>query len=137
MVEWSDGVRTGKISQTLVWKALNHAIVKLVEHPPVAMCFTKEQCASMMAPVLKEALQRVGVQRNMPGVPVHDPNAAQGMGLGDIGIAQFMEHLDELMMHGVRETLTGKMMGACIGCLKLATGTFAPIWELKTELWIS
>ena len=123
------------MNQELAWKALNRTTIKLVECPLVAMCFTTEQCTSVMAPALKEALKKTGAQRNTPRDLLCGPRPAQGMGLRNAKMTQFTEHVDQLLIHGMRTTLMGVMLGACAEGMELALGSSRLVWELEEEKW--
>ena len=77
----------------------------------------------------------MGVQRNMPRDLLCGPRPAQGMGLRNIRMAQFMEHVDQLMIYGMRTTSSGMMLGACTEGLELALGLSRPMWELEVGPW--
>ena len=134
-VMWADKVRTGKLSRALVWKALNHTILKSVEYPLASTCFTENQCTRIMAPALLSALPHSGIQGRLPRDLVYGPLEGQGLGLKNIRVTQLIEHLDQLMRHASRDTVTGRLLANCSEGIQLSLGSAVPLWRLSYPLW--
>ena len=68
---------------------------------------------------IKRSAWKDGAQRNVPRDPLPWFKPSSGNGLKDIRITQPMNHMNQLLTHGMQETLTGTMIGAHIEGLEL------------------
>ena len=75
---WADKVCTGKLSRSLAWKALNHTILKSVEYPLAATCYSETKCNKIMAPALLTALI---YREGCPEILYTDPWKDKGLAL--------------------------------------------------------
>ena len=55
---WYDKVRTGDITRYDAWLALRSTIMKKLKCPLLALTLTKEECNSIMSPILQGSLPR-------------------------------------------------------------------------------
>jgi hypothetical protein len=73
--------------------------MKTLEYFLVATTFTKEQCKALLRPILKVALPKCKVQRNLPRKLVHGTLRTRGLNLLDIYWTQLVEHLQSITRH--------------------------------------
>jgi hypothetical protein len=79
---WKAQVQAGHLSSSDAWYALNHTIMKTVEHPMMATYLSKAQCEKIMRPFLNAGLSASGgVVRSMPRAIVWGPTRYQGLGI--------------------------------------------------------
>ena len=98
---WADRVRDGSLQPHEAWWALKTTIYKSIEYPLLSTCFNTKQCAGIMAPALEAALNASRIQKKFPRDVAYGSLEAQGLGLYNIHILQFIEHLHVLARHGL------------------------------------
>jgi hypothetical protein len=106
-----------------------------IEHPLVATTFTIKQCQTIMAPILKEALHSVKVQKRLPQVLVYGPTKYQGLGIHDPWTMQLISHLQCILRHCTRFTITGLLHNTNMDNLTLELGSSLPFWQLEYDDW--
>jgi hypothetical protein len=79
--QWADAMRTGNISRSDVWLALNMTIFRTLCYPLSATNLTKVQCEKLMSPLLYYALPAIGVCRTFPRDIVFAPAKFGGLGV--------------------------------------------------------
>ena len=84
---------------------------------------------------IKRSSWKDGAQRNVPRDPLPWFKPSSGNGLKDIRITQPMNHMNQLLTHGMQETLKGTMIGAHIEGLELSMGSSTPTWDFDIEHW--
>ena len=144
--KWADAIRTKHISKHDGWYCLNNTILKILEYPLMATTLSRKQCKDLMKPILKAGLQKSQVQCNMPRAIVHGSLAVQGFDLHHLHSTQTIQHLQALMRHGTRTTVTSQLLQATMQGLQLELGFCQhlfgtldfPSWNfLATHSWIS
>jgi len=65
-VKWADSLRMGSLSRNEAWVALQSTILRTLAYPLPALRLTKEQCYSIMAPILRYCLPAMGICCNFP-----------------------------------------------------------------------
>jgi hypothetical protein len=70
---WATSLQTRRIRTHDAWYCLTATIMKTVEYPLVATSLSKNQCGTIMTPLLKAGLHAIHVQRNMPLALVYGP----------------------------------------------------------------
>jgi hypothetical protein len=77
---WADGMRTGKISRSDAWTAIDSTIWRTLIYPLPALNLTIQQCERIMQPILQYGLPALGVCRNFPRDIVFAPQKYMGLG---------------------------------------------------------
>ena len=131
----ASSLRTAHIRTPDAWYCVNSTILKSIEYPLTMTTFTKEECNSIMAPILKAILPAVRVQRNLPRVLVYAPLRYQGLGIQDPWILQLIEHIHVFLRHGATDSIMGKLQRTNIEHLTLELGSATPFWELDYNVW--
>ena len=133
--KWAESLRTKKIRKDDAWYCLNYTILKAIEHPLVATSFTKQQTDYIMAPILKAGLHSIQVQSNFPRDLVYGPTRYQGLGISDPWAVQLIEHLQVILRHCSRPTITGKLLNTNMENITLELGSGTPFWDLDYASW--
>ena len=76
-----------------------------------------------------------GVQRNMPRKLVYGPSKYQCFGIHDIFATQLIQHLQCILRHGTRPTITGEGIKSTMENLILELGSGTPFWQLDPIPW--
>jgi hypothetical protein len=108
-IEWADCMRTGKIPKDDAWLAFNSTIWKTLSYPLPALNMSKEECESIMKPVLQYLLPAIGVCRNFPRTLVYNSEKYMGLGLKHLHTTQEICRLKDLVSHVSRHTNTGSL----------------------------
>jgi len=131
--KWADKVTGKKYSKYELWYALQSTIMKTLEYPLPALCLTKAECDRIMAPLLKTALPRCGIQSRIPHKLLYGSHRSQGFGLPDLFVVQLIEHLQVIQRHGCRDTPTGDNLVENMELVQTHIGSGTPFWELPFE----
>jgi hypothetical protein len=132
---WATSLQTRRIRTHDAWYCLTATIMKTVEYPLVATSLTKNQCGTMMTPLLKAGLHAIHVQRNMPLALVYGPTKFQGLGIQDPWATQLIEHIHVILRHCTRPTPTGTLLRSNMENLVLELGSATPFWQLNYHDW--
>ena len=106
-VAWADLIRTSKLRKADAWHGLLSTIMKSIEYPLMATCFSETQCRNIMAPAVMAGLNKSSIQKFFPRELVCGPTSMQGLGVKFIHTTQLAEHLSMMMRHGHRDSFTG------------------------------
>ena len=120
--EWADHVRTGYLQRHEVWVALHSTILRSLDYPLPATSLTFQQCSWIMAPVLQAALPAMGVSRSFPRAMVHAPLSLSGLGIPHLFHSQGINHLQSVLDHTTRQTITGQLLQASLEALIIEGG---------------
>ena len=58
---WASRVRSSRFSHTEAWFSLNYCIMKTLKYPLMATSLSRDQCDSIMKPILDAALPALGI----------------------------------------------------------------------------
>ena len=101
---WADAIRTKKISRGDAWHALQTTIMKTLECPLMATSLSRRDVDSIMAPVFKAILPKLGLQKRFPHTLLYGSNSVQGGNVRDIYASQLVDHLQAILRHQHRLT---------------------------------
>ena len=65
-VGWGEAIQTKMVRREEAWYCFQSTIMKTIEYPLVSTTISKAQFQYIMSPILKQALNKVGVQKHMP-----------------------------------------------------------------------
>ena len=63
---WAAYIKTGHISRSDAWQALDSTIAKTLRYPIPALCLTEKECNQIMTPVLQACLPKSSLARTYP-----------------------------------------------------------------------
>jgi hypothetical protein len=125
-IQWAENIRTGHVDADDAWYCLINTILKTVEYPLMATTMTKEELTHVIAPMLEAGLPRSGIQKKLARVLVHGPLDVQGLGIPHPHTTQLIQHIQAILRHGTRPTLTGHLLRCNMESLQLELGTEKP-----------
>lgn len=134
-VEWSDAIRTKKISKYEAWYTLTSTIMNTIEYPLTATSFSRKEVDHIMRPVLKAALPMCGIQRRMPRALVYGSLRSQCIQLKDPYWTQLIRHLQSIMMHQQLDTPTNELQNENMELVQLYIGSDQNFWDLPFQLY--
>ena len=114
------------------WYAMNCTIMKTIEYPLMATTLSRAQLDTVMSPILTAALPKAGIQRHMPRAIVHGSHNVQGHEVHHPAATQTIQHVQAIMRHGVRMTMTGPLLRSLMEEHILEVGSSTPF--LATSL---
>ena len=132
---WCDAVRTKRIHPDEAWYCLNATIMRTIEYPLTATCFTKPQLDQIMSTLLATALPIAGIQRRMPRKLVYGPVAYQGLGIHHPYWTQLIRHLQTILFHWDRPTPTCDLIEDNMELVQTYVGSDQNFWELPFPLY--
>jgi Reverse transcriptase (RNA-dependent DNA polymerase) len=121
-IKWADAMRSGRISRSEAWLAINSTIWKTLTYPLSAINLSKDQCERIMAPILNYGLPAIGVCRNFPRSMVFAPTKYMGLGLQHLYTIQEIERLKDMIQHTFRSTTTGQLYRTSLELLYIELG---------------
>jgi hypothetical protein len=134
---WRSNLRTGHLSVSDAWYALNRIINRAVEYSIMATYLSKADCEKIMRPFLNAGLSASGVVRTMPRAVVWGPMRYQGLGICHLYTTQGVEHLLAILRHATHPTLSGQLLRTTIEEMQLEIGlprSFLFTHKLSTDL---
>ena len=133
--QWRDSIRSKKIKKMDAWYAMNCTIMKTIEYPLMATTLSRAQLDTVMSPILTAALPKAGIQRHMPRAIVHGSHNVQGHEVHHPAATQTIQHVQAIMRHGVRMTMTGPLLRSLMEEHILEVGSSTPFWQLPYDKW--
>ena len=121
-------------------------VMKSLEYPLPACTLTETQCDAIMWKVRKVFLPKAGINRNLKKEVVYGPQAQQGLGLKNLYYTQGIKHLNDIIEHKWRGTITGHMINSALEQLRLEIGCNINLLQedmslykhlVLTESWIA
>ena len=97
---WKEKIRDGTLPRHLVWESMTTGIFNTLSYPLIATTFTKEECNSIIGPVLWEGLPKAGIVRSISRAIVYGPIDRGGLGLPNLFYLQLQRHIERLMRYG-------------------------------------
>jgi hypothetical protein len=124
--------------------ALKVTVVKKIEYALPALNLSKAQCNKLMHPILQAALPKAGYNRNFPKEVIHGLNRLLGADIHHPYTTQLITHINMLLRHGGRDTITGQLLTGNIETAKLELGLLGPLFgqnfkqfgQLSTNCWV-
>ena len=109
---WVNGLRTGNITKTEVWIALNSTIMQTLIYPLPALRLTRAQCEAILAPILRYCLPALGICRNFTRKLVFLKLDYMGLDIKHLFILQEIARIKDIVFHTFNDTLTGRLYRA-------------------------
>ena len=114
--KWADQIRVGKLGKLDAGVALRTTIWKTLEYPLPAMTFTYKQCEVIMRPALTAGLNAMGLSKTFPRAVVFGPKRFQGMAIPHLYTTMCIAHLQDVVTHCHRMTITGHFSELVLSC---------------------
>lgn len=142
--KWADRARTSGFDRTTLWMNLTMTILKKLEYPLPATCFTRQQCQDIMKP-LRHCLPKIGFNHNLPTALVFGPPKALGLGLPELYTTQGIQHIAHMITLGhKKDDATATLLRGVIEQTKIEVGLGGslfshdsrPLQALLTPSWI-
>ena len=142
--QWSDRIRTSFLRKHDAAYALKVTVLKKIEYTLPALNLTKAQCDKLMRPILQASLPKARYNRHFPKEVIHGPNGLLGADIHHPYTTQLITHIDMLLRHGGRDTITGQLLTGNIETAKLELGLSGPLFgknfkqfgQLTTDCWV-
>ena len=133
---WASYIKSAHLGHEATWKALHTTILKSIEYPLVACTLSKQDCVSILAPVLDAALPRSNVAAKFARDVLYGPISYQGMGLHNPYITQGVRHIKDIVEQTWKGTTSGRLIQCSLEAAQLESGLYKPIfWNPKEILW--
>jgi hypothetical protein len=135
---WADHIRIGKLPRRLTWQALLSTIMRTLSYPLPITTFTRKECDTIMAPVLRVALSHSGVCNSIPRAIVYAPLKYQGLGVPDIFIEQGLTKLLRLIKFGRKSNhITASLLRHNCEAMKMELGLNGYLFQHDPTIWDS
>jgi len=133
--QWAEAVRAKQLSQSETWYCAQSTIMKTLEYPLVATSLSRSDVDTIMAPILKAILPKLGIQKKIPHSLLYGSTSVQGFNLKDPWVTQLVEHLQATMLHQYRDAPSADLHVENMELLQCHVGSAVPFWELTFDLY--
>ena len=106
---------------------------KSIEYVLTATTFNEKECAEISKELYRPLLPILGCNRNFPLILRYNDTSLMGLGLANPYWEQGFAHIELLLSHGNRDTITGKLLTAMIEQHQLAIGCMDNIFMMNYE----
>jgi len=142
-VEWARKMARTKLNRADAKFSLRQVLVPKLLYPLTTTDFLKEQCYTILKPILVSALLTMGINQHFPQAVVHGPQSHQGLEIPNLFMEQICAHIMTLLRFGSQHQdptghlihinaeaflLEAGLAGMPIGIYKYMT----PSWFTKT-----
>jgi hypothetical protein len=107
VIQWTDHMRTGRISKNEIWLAFTTTIWRTLCYPLPAINLSRKQCEKLMTPLLNYVLPALGICRTFPRNLVFAPLQYMGLGIKHIHTVQDINRLKDILHHAMQNSLMG------------------------------
>ena len=128
-------MRECHLLQKDAWVALRATAWPSIKYPLPATVFTRDEGHSLMVPLTKHLLPKLGVNQHMPCAYRYAPASMQGLGIPHPYIEQGIEHIKHLTTHNKADTDSGKLLITTLDYLQLEIGTRQPVLSASFRLF--
>jgi hypothetical protein len=104
--------------------------MKTIEYPFMSTTLSRKQLHKVMHPILRDALRKCGIQRNIPRKLLYGTLRSRGFGLQDPFWTQLIHHLQAILCHCHRGTPTSMLLDEGMELVQLYVGSDQTFWEL-------
>ena len=132
---WASGIKKARLSFEDAWYAWQSTILRSLEYPLAALSLTESQCDRLMAIVKSVALPKSGLVRSFPKHVLHAPLSHLGLDIPNLYTTQIGAHLQIMVQHGERDTLTGQLLRGSIQALTLEVGIRGQVLRQDYSIW--
>ena len=122
MKHLAEQIRVGHINKHEAWISLNSITMKTLEYMLPAMTITEDEYRSIMAPVLKQFLPKMGINRNIKRDILYATSQVQGFNLKNPFLVQGIKHVKDICENLWKSTLTGHMLTCNLEQLRIELG---------------
>jgi len=133
--QWAEAVQTKRLSRSEAWHCVQSIVMKTLEHPLVATSLSRSSVDTIMAPILKAILPKLGIQKKIPHSLLCGSASIQGCNLKDPWVTQLAEHLQAALRHQCRDTPSAELHVENMELLQCHVGSAVPFWELPFDLY--
>ena len=103
---------------------------KSIEYVLIATTFTEKECAQISKELYRPLLPKLGWNRNLPLLLRYNDVSLMSLGLANPYWEQGFSHIELILSHGNRDTITGKLLTVMIEQHQLAIGCMNNIFIL-------
>ena len=143
-VKWAADIHNSYLDRKTSALALTTTISGTWAYPSPATNFTRKQAETLMKPVFKSILPKMGVNRHLPKAYRYAPLSHHGLAAPDYFTNQGVDHIITLVSHMVKNTYVGDLIEATLEIAALEIGMGENIFHLPydvyspllTESWI-
>jgi hypothetical protein len=130
-VEFSECIRTGRLTRFDAWYALTSTVMKTLEYLMAATTIKEKEWNSIMSPLMAEALPAAGINRKFPQQLLYAPLKYQGLGIIHPYYRQELVHITEILRESSMTSITGELMRAAMEqlCLEIGLGGVLREWS--------
>ena len=133
---WASYIKSAHLGHEATWTALQTTIIKSIEYPLVACTLSKEECITVMTPILDAALPRANIAARFARASLYGPIQYQGLGLHNPYISQGIRHIKDIVEQQWKNTVTGQLIQGTIESAQLESGLYCPIfWNPREINW--
>ena len=141
---WNELVHTGHLSRNDARRALSTTIMKSIEYGLNALTLSRNDCKTIMKPILDAGLTNMGVCRNFPRGVAYGPVEEGGLGIPDIYTTQGTGRIATLVENIGSDSLLGELLRTSIEAAKVEIGVGRDLFSLDyptyspilTDCWI-
>jgi len=142
---WQTLLALAKVTHSTAEFELWQVILQKLEYLLVAMTFTRQQCNSIMKPILSAGLPVEGLVRLFPHAIVHGPWQWGGLNILNLSTEQLITHIHNILKFSRQlQDMTGSLRQALYKALWLESGLSGNIcnfpnciYEYVTNTWFS
>ena len=125
---WAAQIEQGFLPSQDVWTAMTCGIIKALQYPLPALLLSRDECRSILTPVIEAGLPRCGLTRKLPLAIRNGPVAFGGLGLPDLYLHMGVTRVQKLVEHMWLSTPTTKLIDCGLSNLLLEAGVSGNIF---------
>ena len=129
--QFTNRLQLRRLPTHLAWLAIQTRAYKAVEWPLQACTLSEQQCAHIIAPLLKWGLRSIGVQSNLNRNIVFGPPSLMGLGFNSLYTSMGIDRSLHMLNHGQAQSMTGKLLRGTYEQLALEIGLPGELFEWK------
>jgi len=99
-LDWKVHMAASHLSHTGAMFSLKNVILCQLAYPLVTTTFTRQQCYTIMTPLLQQGLPKAGVIQTFPRALVHDPLQYSILDIPQLFMEQVIAHIHTILRYG-------------------------------------
>ena len=107
---WGQRLQVSFLSKQDAILGFRTTIMMSLKYPLLAASLDKQECASIMSPLLTRCLPRMGMCSRMRRLVIHLPKEMGGIGIPDLWTIQGVDHIQAILDHGGTNSPTGQLL---------------------------
>ena len=135
--EYSERMRTGYVHRHEAWLGLTSMATKSLEYCLPATTLSESQCNQIMWKLIQSFLPKSGINRYIKRDVLYSPVSLQGLGLKNLYILQGLYHINDIIEHTWKQSITGHFIMTSLEALRLELGINKHILNSKYEQYES